>query len=129
MQEQVGYKKAAPSPLARADTSDGKARAAGLSPNAVLRADLACGSITLASAATLRGISLQAWTCKRGNRWKLDQVRDQYQGKTQGPHHPREVGPLPLRGLQERVTGPLARVTTASAKTVKIGKAMKKAAQ
>ena len=93
MQEQVGYKKAAPSPVARADTSDGKARAAGLSPNAVLRADLACGSITLDSAATLRGISLQAWTCKRATDGGSTRCGTSTRKKPRGPAIPEKLDP------------------------------------
>ena len=68
----IGYEAVAPVLLARTDTPEAKARAAGLSPKAILRADPAAGCITLDSETTLRGIPPEAWTYRLGNRCALD---------------------------------------------------------
>jgi predicted helicase len=77
----IGYEAVEPFALSRTDLLDVKARAAGLQPKALLRADPAAGSITLDTETILRGIPPAAWTYKLGNRCAIDWVLDQYKEK------------------------------------------------
>jgi predicted helicase len=99
----IGYEAVAPFPLARTDTPDNKARAAGLPPKAILRADPAAGYITLDSETTLRGIPHEAWTYKLGNRCALDWVLDQYKEKSpRTPPFARSSTPTALPTTRKR---------------------------
>ncbi len=124
----IGYEAVAPFPLARTDTPDEKARAAGLSPKAILRADPAAGSITLDTETTLRGIPPEAWTYKLGNRCALDWVLDQYkEKKPKDPTIREKFDTYRFADHKEKVVDLLARVTTVSVETVRIVAAMKAA--
>jgi predicted helicase len=126
----IGYEKVAPFPLARTDEPDAKARAAGLSPKAMLRADPAAGSIKLDSETTLRGIPPEAWTYKLGNRSALDWVLDQYKEKKPKDSTIREkFDTYRFADYKERVVDLLMRVTTASVETMRIVQAMRFAAR
>jgi predicted helicase len=124
----IGYEAVAPFPLARTDTPDNKARAAGLPPKAILRADPAAGCITLDTETTLRGIPPEAWTYKLGNRCALDWVLDQYkEKKPKDPTIREKFDTYRFADYKEKVIDLLACVTTVSVETVRIVAAMKAA--
>jgi len=121
----IGYEAVAPFPLARTDTPDTKARAAGLPPKPILRADPAAGCITLDSETTLRGIPPEAWTYRLGNRCALNWVLDQYkEKKPKDPTIREKFDTYRFADHKEKVIDLLARVTTVSAETVRIVAAM-----
>lgn len=122
----IGYEQVAPFALTRADTPDDKARAAGLSPKALLRADPEAGSITLDSETTLRGIPAEAWLYKLGNRCALDWVLDQYkEKKPKDPTIREKFDTYRFVDYKEKVIDLLLRVTTVSVETVRITQAMR----
>jgi predicted helicase len=114
-----------PFALMRTDLVDTKARAAGMSPKTLLRAEPASGSIALDSETTLRGIPPQAWTYKLGNRCAIDWVLDQYKEKKPKDATIREkFDTYRFADYKEKVIDLLQRVTTVSVETVKITEAM-----
>ena len=126
----IGYEQVAPFALTRTDTPDDKARAAGLSPKALLRADPESGSIMLDSETTLRGIPAEAWLYKLGNRSALDWVLDQYkEKKPKDPTIREKFDTYRFADYKEKVIDLLMRVTTVSVKTVRVTQAMKDAAR
>ncbi len=126
----IGYEQVAPFPLTRTDTPDAKARAAGLAPKAMLRADPAAGSITLDSETTLRGIPPEAWTYKLGNRSALDWVLAQYkEKKPKDPTIREKFDTYRFANYKEKVIDLLARVTTVSVETVKVVNELRLAAR
>ena len=126
----IGYEQVAPFPLTRTDTPDGKVRAAGLQPKAMLRADPTAGSITLDSETTLRGIPPEAWTYKLGNRSALEWVLDQYkEKKPKDPTIREKFDTYRFADYKEKVIDLLRRVTTVSVETVCITDAMAKASR
>ena len=121
----IGYEQVAPFPLTRIDTPDAKARAAGLPPKALLRADPDAGTITLDSETTLRGIPADAWLYKLGNRCALDWVLDQYkEKKPKDPTIREKFDTYRFADYKEKVINLLMRVTTASVETVRVTQAM-----
>jgi predicted helicase len=121
----IGYERVAPFPLTRTDTPDAKARAAGLPPKALLRADADSGSITLDSETTLRGIPPDAWLYKLGNRSALDWVLDQYkEKKPKDPTIREKFDTYRFADYKEKVIDLLMRVTTVSVETVRVTQAM-----
>ena len=128
MQLHIGYENVAPFALSRTDIPDDKARAAGLSPKALLRGDSAAGSITLDSETTLRGVPPEAWAYKLGNRCALDWVLDQYkEKKPKDPTIREKFDTYRFADYKEKVIDLLARVTTVSVETMKLVDAMKTA--
>ncbi len=124
----IGYENVAPFLLARIDEPDTKARAAGLSPKAMLRADPAAGSITLDSETTLRGVPAEAWSYKLGNRSALDWVLDQYkERKPKDPTIREKFDTYRFADYKEKVVELLQRVTTVSVETASIVQEMKSA--
>ena len=122
----IGYETVAPFALTRTDTPDAKARAAGMTPKALLRADPAAGSITLDSETTLRGIPPDAWAYKLGNRSALDWVLDQYkEKKPKDPTIREKFDTYRFDDYKDKVIDLLARVTTVSVETMKVVDAMK----
>jgi hypothetical protein len=122
----IGYEQVAPFALTRTDTPDDKARAAGLSPKAMLRADPEAGSITLDSETTLRGIPADAWLYKLGNRSALDWVLDQYkEKKPKDPTIREQFDTYRFAEYKEKVIDLLMRVTTVSVETVRMTQAMR----
>ncbi len=122
----IGYETVAPFALARTDTPDEKARAAGLPPKALLRADPEAGSIALDSETTLRGIPAEAWLYKLGNRSALDWVLDQYkEKKPKDPTIREKFDTYRFVDYKEKVIDLLLRVTTVSVETVRITQAMR----
>lgn len=122
----IGYESVAPFALTRTDTPDEKARAAGLSPKALLRADAESGSIALDSETTLRGIPAEAWLYKLGNRSALDWVLDQYkEKKPKDPTIREKFDTYRFADYKEKVIDLLMRVTTVSVETVRVTQAMR----
>ncbi len=122
----IGYENVAPFALTRTDTPDTKARAAGLSPKVVLRADPVSGSITLDSETTLRGVPSEAWSYKLGNRCAIDWVLDQFkEKKPKDPTIREKFDTYRFADYKEKVIALLMRVTTVSVETVRITEAMK----
>lgn len=126
MQLHIGYETVAPFPLDRVDVPDVKARAAGVPPKAMLRADASAGSIALDSETTLRGIPAQAWTYKLGNRSAIDWVLDQYkEKKPKDPTIREKFDTYRFCDYKEKVVDLLTRVTTVSVQTMEIVQKMK----
>ena len=114
----IGYETVAPFALSRTDTPDAKARAAGLPPKALLRADAEAGSIALDSETTLRGIPAEAWLYKLGNRSALDWVLDQYkEKKPKDPTIREKFDTYRFADYKEKVIDLLMRVTRVSVET------------
>lgn len=125
----IGYEGVTPFALVRTDVPDAKARAAGLQPKAMLRADPSVGSITLDSETTLSGIPTEAWTYKLGNRSAIDWVLEQYkEKKPKDPTIREKFDTYRFADYKEKVVDLLTRVTTVSVETMKIVQAMKVAA-
>jgi predicted helicase len=130
MQLHIGYETAAPFALDRVDVPDAKARAAGVQPKAMLRADAAAGSIALDSETTLRGIPALAWTYKLGNRSAIDWVLDQYkEKKPKDPTIREKFDTYRFCDYKDKVVDLLARVTTVSVQTMEVVQAMRRAAR
>ena len=130
MQLHIGYEAVTPFTLTRTDVPDEKARAAGLQPKAMLRADVAAGSIALDSETTLRGVPAAAWTYKLGNRSALEWVLDQYkEKKPKDPTIREKFDTYRFCDYKDKVIDLLARVTTVSVETLRITDAMAKAAR
>ena len=122
----IGYEGVAPFALVRTDVPDTKARAAGLQPKAMLRADPAAGSIALDSETTLSGIPAEAWTYKLGNRSAIDWVLDQYkEKKPKDPTIREKFDTYRFVDYKDKVIDLLARVTTVSVETVHLVQLMK----
>ncbi|MBV5297069.1 MAG: N-6 DNA methylase [Rhodoferax sp.] len=124
----IGYEQVRPYPLSRVDAPDTRARAAGLPPKALLRADIGSGSIALDSETTLRGIPPEAWDYKLGNRSAIDWVLDQYkEKKPKDPTIREKFDSYRFADYKERVIDLLLRVTTVSIETMKLVKAIQRA--
>jgi len=122
----IGYEAVAPFALARRDVPDEKARAAGLAPKAMLRADASLGTISLDSETTLSGVPPEAWTYKLGNRSALEWILDQYkEKKLKDPTIREKFDTYRFKDYKEKVVDLLMRVTTVSVETVAITEAMK----
>ena len=124
----VGYETVEPWPLVRTDTPDEKARAAGVSPKALLKADRDNGMIRLDTETTLSGIPSQAWDYRLGNRSGLDWILDQYREKTpKDPTIRERFNTYRFADYKEKVVDLIARVARVSVETVAITQAMKEA--
>lgn len=124
----IGYEGVEPWPLTRTDTPDTKARAAGVPPKAMLKADHAAGTITLDSETTQSGIPPEAWTYRLGNRTALEWVLDQHKEKTpKDPTIREKFNTYRFADHKEKVADLLARVTRVSVETMEIVEAMKAA--
>ncbi|CAM3607867.1 type ISP restriction/modification enzyme [Polaromonas hydrogenivorans] len=122
----IDYETIPPFALTRTDEPDAKARAAGLPPKALLRADMAAGSIALDTETTLRGIPPQAWNYKLGNRSALDWVLDQYkEKKPKDPTIREKFDTYRFADYKDKVIALLMRVTTVSVETVRVMDDMK----
>jgi len=122
----IGYENVEPWPLVRTDTPDEKARAAGVSPKAMLKADRDNGVIRLDTETTLSGIPAQAWDYRLGNRSGLDWILDQYKEKTpKDPTIREKFNTYRFADYKEKVADLLARVARVSVETVEITEAMK----
>jgi predicted helicase len=121
----IGYESVEPFALARHDAPDAKARAAGLSPKALLKSDPASGSIALDTETTLRGVPPQAWAYRLGNRCAIDWVLDQYkEKKPKDPTIREKFNTYRFADHKEKIIDLLRRVTTVSAETMRLVGAM-----
>ena len=117
----INYESVEPFKLQRADIPDEKVRAAGLQPQALLRADKDAGSIALDSETALHGIPPEAWNYKLGNRCALEWVLDQYkEKKAKDPTIREKFNTYRFADYKEHVIDLLMRVTTVSVKTQSI---------
>lgn len=128
----IGYETVEPWPLVRTDTPDEKARAAGVSPKVLLKADRGDGpnggAIRLDTETTLSGIPKEAWDYRLGNRSGLDWILDQYREKTpKDPTIREKFNTYRFADYKEKVVDLIARVARVSVETVKITEAMKEA--
>lgn len=122
----IGYENVEPWPLTRIDEPDEKARAAGVSPKAILKSDHEAGAIKLDSETELTGIPPQVWNYRLGNRSALDWILDQYKEKTpKDPTIREKFNTYRFADYKDHVIDLLARVTRVSAETVAITEAMK----
>ncbi|MCC2609082.1 type ISP restriction/modification enzyme [Neorhizobium petrolearium] len=128
MELHIGYETVEPWPLERLDTPDEKARAAGVSAKAILKADKEGGIIRLDSETQLSGIPAEAWTYRLGNRSGLEWILDQYKEKTpKDPTIREKFNTYRFADYKEKVIDLLMRVTRVSVETVAITEAMKSA--
>ena len=126
MQLHIDYETVAPWPLQRTDTPDTKARAAGLAPKAMLKAEPELGRIVLDSETVLAGMPAEAWAYKLGNRSALEWVLDQHkEKKPKDPTIREKFNTYRFADHKERVVHLLARVATVSVQTVAIVRAMR----
>jgi predicted helicase len=122
----IGYEAVAPFGLSRTDVPDARARAAGLAPKAILRADASAGKITIDSETTLNGIPAAAWDYKLGNRCALEWILDQYkEKKPKDPTIREKFDTYRFADYKEKVIDLLMRVTTLSVETMRMVNAMK----
>ena len=128
MELHIGYETVEPWPLTRTETSDERARNAGVGPKALLKADRDNGIIRLDTETQLSGIPKEAWTYRLGNRSGLDWILDQYKEKTpKDPTIREKFNTYRFADYKEKVIDLLARVTRVSVETVAITEAMKEA--
>ncbi len=126
MAQHLGYEQVEPLPLARTDTPDAKARAAGLAPKCILKSEPEADRIVIDSETVLAGIPRAAWDYRLGNRSALDWVLDQHkEKKPKDPTIRAMFDTYRFKDHKERVIDLLARVTTVSVETVRIVQAMK----
>jgi predicted helicase len=124
----IGYESVEPWPLKRVDTPDEKARAAGLQPKAMLKADKDNGAIRLDSETLLSGLPQEAWDYRLGNRSGVEWVLDQYKEKTpKDPTIREKFNTYRFADYKEKVVDLIGRVTRVSVETMAITEAMKKA--
>lgn len=124
----IGYESLEPLPLIRTDTLDQRARAAGVSPKAMLKADKEDGSIRLDSETLLTGLPDEAWAYRLGSRSGVEWVLDQYKEKTPADPTIREkFNTYRFADYKEKVIDLIGRVTRVSVETVAITEAMKTA--
>jgi predicted helicase len=122
----IGYETVEPWPLARTDTPDAKAGAAGLKPKPILRADHDHGIIILDSETQLSGVPAQAWAYKLGNRSALEWILDQHKEKTpKDPTIRDKFNTYRFADYKEKVVDLLLRVTRVSVETMAIVEAMR----
>jgi predicted helicase len=123
----IGYESVEPWPLQRADVVDERAKAAGLKPKAMLKADKDIGTIRLDSETELSGIPPEVWTYKLGNRSGVEWILDQYKEKTpKDPTIREKFNTYRFADYKEKVIDLIGRVTRVSVETVAITEAMKR---
>lgn len=121
----IDYENSAIYTLGRLDVPDLKARAAGMKPKAILKADQKSGKIILDTETTLSGIPDEAWEYRLGNRSALEWILDQYKEKKPKDETIREkFNAFEFADYKDRVIDLLARLTNVSVETVRITKDM-----
>jgi predicted helicase len=121
----IGYESVEPFALTRADVPDEKARKAGQTPKAMLKADKVHGAIILDSETTLSGVPPEAWLYKLGNRSALEWILDQHkEKKPKDPTIREKFNTYRFADYKEKVVDLLMRVTTVSVRTIEIIRAM-----
>jgi predicted helicase len=126
MASHIGYESVEPWPLERLDTPDLRARAAGVAPKAMLKADKDHGIIRLDSETQLSGIPKEAWDYRLGNRSGLEWILDQYKEKTpKDPTIREKFNTYRFADYKEKVIDLIMRVTRVSVETVAVTGAMR----
>jgi predicted helicase len=126
----LGYEAVDPWPLDRVDVPDEKARKAGQSPKALLKADEDAGRILLDTETTLSGVPATAWDYRLGNRCALEWILDQYKEKTpKDPTIRAKFDTYRFADHKDKVIDLLTRVTRVSVETQAIVEAMRGAAR
>ncbi|MEP1209964.1 MAG: type ISP restriction/modification enzyme [Rhizobiaceae bacterium] len=121
----INYETIEPWSLERLDREDVKARSAGVSPKAMLKADKDNGTIHLDTETQLTGIPPEVWTYKLGNRSGMEWILDQYKEKTpRDPTIREKFNTYRFADYKEKVVDLLMRVTRVSVETVAITNAM-----
>ena len=124
----IGYETVEPWPITRLDAVDEKAKAAGLKPKRMLKADKDNGTIRLDSETQLTGIPPEVWTYRLGNRSGIEWILDQYKEKTpKDPTIREKFNTYRFADYKEKVIDLIGRVTRVSVETVEITEAMKAA--
>jgi predicted helicase len=122
----IGYETVEPFAITRTEALDEGARAAGVAPKPILKADRDNGQIRIDTETTLSGIPPEAFDYRLGNRSGLEWVLDQYKEKTpKDPTIREKFNTYRFAGYKEQVIDLLARVTTVSVETVQITNDMK----
>jgi len=124
----IGYETIEPWPVERTEAPDEKAKAAGVSPKVLLKADRDNGIIRLDTETELSGIPNEAWNYRLGNRSALDWILDQYKEKTpRDPTVREKFNTYRFADYKETVIDLLMKVTRVSVGTMAIIEEMKKA--
>ena len=122
----IGYETVEPWPLQRLDAVDERAKAAGVPPKAMLKADKEHGNIRLDSETQLTGVPPGVWDYKLGNRSGVEWILDQYKEKTpKDPTIREKFNTYRFADYKEKVVDLIRRVTRVSVETVAITEAMK----
>lgn len=122
----IGYEAVEPFAITRTDTPDEGARAAGVTPKPILKADRDNGQIRIDSETTLSGIPKAAFDYRLGNRSGLEWILDQYKEKTpKDPTIREKFNTYRFADHKDHVIDLIARVTTVSVETVEVIEAMK----
>lgn len=122
----IGYGTVAPFGLTRTDTPDEGARAAGVLPKPILKADREKGVIRIDTETTLSGIPKEAFDYRLGNRSGLEWILDQYKEKTpKDPTIREKFNTYRFVDYKEHVIDLIARVTMVSVETVEVVEAMR----
>ncbi|MGK9338859.1 type ISP restriction/modification enzyme [Sinorhizobium meliloti] len=124
----ISYETVEPWPLERLDMPDEKARAAGVAPKAILKAEPESGVIRIDSETVLSGIPPAAFTYRLGNRSGLAWILDQYREKRpKDPTIREKFDTYRFADHKEKVIDLIARVTRVSVETMEIVDAMRSA--
>jgi predicted helicase len=124
----IGYEAVEPWPITRTDTPDEKARAAGVTPKTILRADPDSGIIRIDGETTLSAFPKKAFAYRLGNRSALEWILEQYKEKTpKDPTIREKFNTYRFAEYKEKVIDLIGRVTRVSVETVEVIEAMKSA--
>lgn len=122
----IGYETVEPFGITRTETPDDGARAAGIEPKPILKADRDNGQIRIDTETVLSGIPKEAFDYRLGNRSGLEWILDQYKEKTpKDPTIREKFNTYRFADYKEHVIDLIARVTTVSVETVQITNDMK----
>lgn len=128
MELHIGYETVEPWAITRTDAVDKGARAAGVSPKPILKADRDNGVIRIDAETKLSNIPAQAFDYRLGNRSGLEWILDQYKEKTpKDPTIREKFNTYRFADHKEKVIDLIARVTRVSVETMEIVEAMKAA--
>jgi predicted helicase len=124
----IGYDTVEPWPLQRLDTPDEKARAAGVPPKALLKADKDNGIVRLDTETQLSGIPSEVWDYRLGNRSGVEWILDQYKEKTpKDPTIREKFNTYRFADYKEKVIDLITRVCRVSVETMAIVGEMRRA--
>lgn len=117
----IDYETATPYPLQEIST-DSKEM-----PKAKLKSDKVAGTITLDENTVLKGVPIEAWRYKLGNRSALEWILDQYkESKPKDPTIAEKFNTYKFADYKDHVIDLLKRVCTVSVETMKIIDEMEK---